>query len=94
MIRINPRNSKMLTGSILLALFLLVALLSLRWTPFKLDDMSGGRLSSPSWQHLLGTDTLGRDQLSRVMIGARIAIEVGFSAVLIGILIGLSLIHI
>lgn len=91
MMRPISRNSKLLSGSILVAFFFFVAIISLTWTPFKLDDMSGGRLSSPSWRHFLGTDTLGRDQLSRVMIGARIAIEVGFLAVLIGILVGGSI---
>ena len=49
-------------------------------------------LSPPSAAHLLGTDTLGRDVLSRVIYGARISLLVGFVAVglatLIGVLVG------
>ena len=43
----------------------------------------------PSPAHLLGTDTLGRDVLSRIIFGARISLLVGFVAVGIATLIGL-----
>jgi peptide/nickel transport system permease protein len=45
----------------------------------------------PSLDHLLGTDSLGRDQLSRVIYGARISLSVGVSAILLGGLIGSAL---
>jgi len=40
-------------------------------------------LAPPSWQHLMGTDHLGRDILSRVIYGARISLTVGFLAVFV-----------
>jgi peptide/nickel transport system permease protein len=43
------------------------------------------------WQHLLGTDHLGRDYLSRLMYGARISLIIGLGAASIGCLIGVSL---
>jgi peptide/nickel transport system permease protein len=59
--------------------------------PDSIDILS--RLSGPSAHHLLGTDQLGRDLLSRLIDGARIALEVAVPAVLcalaIGILLGL-----
>jgi peptide/nickel transport system permease protein len=48
-------------------------------------------LSQPSAQHLLGTDTLGRDTLSRLIYGARTALIIGFITVLIASLIGMTL---
>jgi peptide/nickel transport system permease protein len=42
----------------------------------------------PSWAHLLGTDSLGRDQLSRVIYGARISLSVGVVSILMGGLAG------
>jgi peptide/nickel transport system permease protein len=48
-------------------------------------------LSAPSFSHLFGTDALGRDVLSRVLMGAGISLKVGFFAVGISVLIGVFL---
>jgi len=47
------------------------------------------RLQSPSSGHWLGTDELGRDEFSRMIFGARISIQVGFSVVAISLAVGL-----
>jgi peptide/nickel transport system permease protein len=47
------------------------------------------KLKSPSFQHYLGTDQLGRDVFSRMLYGSRISLSVGFVAVGISILIGI-----
>jgi peptide/nickel transport system permease protein len=53
-----------------------------------------GRLAAPTWSgadghaHLLGTDNLGRDVLSRVIWGSRVSLVIGFAAVLVGGVIG------
>jgi peptide/nickel transport system permease protein len=53
-----------------------------------------GRIAAPTWQgsdgraHLLGTDHLGRDVLSRVIHGSRVSLVIGFSAVLVGGVLG------
>jgi peptide/nickel transport system permease protein len=44
--------------------------------------------ASPSVHHLLGTDDLGRDLLSRLIFGARVSLVVGFCSVAIGMLVG------
>lgn len=60
------------------------------YAPLKQDIVN--RLAEPSTIHLLGTDVLGRDILSRILHGARISIPVGIAAVIfaciLGILIG------
>jgi peptide/nickel transport system permease protein len=80
----------------LLVLFLLVvtaifAPLLAPYDPYKQDMMS--TLQQPSKTHLLGTDALGRDTLSRLIYGSRTTILVGFAttaiAAVIGILLGL-----
>lgn len=48
-------------------------------------------LEPPSWQHLLGTDSLGRDVLSRLLYGGRISLWVGFVSVGIALVIGVFL---
>jgi peptide/nickel transport system permease protein len=45
----------------------------------------------PSPEHPLGTDALGRDQLSRMLYGARVSLVIGFTAVTLAILIGAAL---
>ncbi len=55
------------------------------------------RLVAPTWEaadgrsHLLGTDHLGRDVLSRMVYGSRVSLLVGFSAVLVGGVVGSAL---
>jgi peptide/nickel transport system permease protein len=48
-------------------------------------------LAQPSADHLLGTDSLGRDLFSRIIFGARTAVIVGFSALAISSILGMTL---
>lgn len=49
---------------------------------------SGVPFSGPSLSHLLGTDDLGRDMLSRLIYGSRVSLVVGLASVSVGIVIG------
>jgi ABC-type dipeptide/oligopeptide/nickel transport system permease subunit len=51
----------------------------------------GNALAAPSAEHLLGTDTMGRDYLSRMIYGARTSVTIGITAVLIAASIGITL---
>lgn len=77
-------------GLVLVGLHVVVGLLTLVWTPYDASAMAGGRLEAPSWAHLAGTDRLGRDLFTHIMIGARIALTVGTGAVAIGAAIGVT----
>jgi peptide/nickel transport system permease protein len=57
--------------------------------PLKIDARN--ILKSPSAQHVLGTDQLGRDLLSRVIYGARISLSVAAAAVTVATLVGVAL---
>lgn len=69
-------------GGILIAVLLLVASVSLLWTPYDPMKLSfTARLAAPSAKHWLGTDEFGRDVLSRLMVGARASVWIAFLTV-------------
>ena len=79
-------------GAALLLLFVGTALLSLVWTPYPAEELQmRAKLLPSSVQHLLGTDHLGRDVLSRIMVGAQTSITVGLIAVGLGMSAGVAL---
>jgi peptide/nickel transport system permease protein len=81
-----------LLGAALVLLFIATALLSLVWTPWPADELQMRSKLLPSSQlHWLGTDHLGRDVLSRIMVGAQTSITVGLVAVALGMTVGVAL---
>ncbi|MDF2559514.1 MAG: transporter permease [Microbacterium sp.] len=86
-VRRRPKAT-LVIGIVLTGLIVLMALVSLFWLPYPLADTSGSRLEGPSALHLLGTDRLGRDLLSQLMWGARIALIVGTCSVAIAAVLG------
>jgi len=79
-------------GGVIVGLVLLAAVVSLVWTPYDpLQAMPENRLEGPSISHVLGTDELGRDVLSRIMDGARLTLAVVLGAVGLSALIGIPL---
>lgn len=72
------RHRPALVGAGVIGAYLVVALLADILAPYDPLDMSAGpRLAIPDAQHWFGTDEFGRDVLSRVIYGARIAFTVG-----------------
>lgn len=81
----------LVVGAVLI-LFWLVATVAAPWmTGYAPLDMVGRRLQPPSWDHLLGTDALGRDVLSRTLHGARHSIPIAVTVVAFAVAIGASL---
>ena len=79
-------------GLALSAVVVIMALLSLFWTPYGPNAMDRHhRMEAPSMAHPLGTDQYGRDLLSRVMAGAVNSIIVGLMTVAIGMGAGIIL---
>ena len=80
----------MLGGFVLIMLMISAALAP--WIApysYSYQDLNLGA-SPPSGEHLLGTDILGRDLLSRILYGARISLLVGFVATGVALVIGVS----
>ncbi len=79
-------------GGLITGALLLVAALSLYWTPQSITRMNmRARLQPPSPEFLLGTDQFGRDVLSLLMAGAQNALVIGIVAVLLGLVLGVLL---
>jgi peptide/nickel transport system permease protein len=81
-----------LPGAILIFIVLAAALMSYLWTPFDVASLDiRNRMQTPSADNWLGTDHLGRDILSMLMVGARTSLAVAAVAVGIGMGIGVPL---
>ncbi|MBM1219959.1 ABC transporter permease [Ponticoccus sp. SC2-23] len=85
-----PRS--FLIGTVLTALFVGMAAISLIWTPHDIESLDiPNKLKPPSGANWLGTDQFGRDILSMIMEGARTSIAVALLAVGIGMALGVPL---
>jgi peptide/nickel transport system permease protein len=86
------RHRSFVVGGLLSMLVVCAALLSLLWTPWSAYELDiAAKLSPPSATHWLGTDMLGRDLVSLLLVGARSSIMVGIIAVGIGLMFGVPL---
>jgi peptide/nickel transport system permease protein len=86
------RNRGAVIGLVIIGLFVVAALGAPLITNQSPTDTSlPDRLQPASWEHLLGTDELGRDLLTRMLYGGRISLGIGLISVAIGILIGVPI---
>jgi peptide/nickel transport system permease protein len=92
------RSRRALFGLAFLSVICLVALLSPVLAPYPAGQQDPARVQLPPFStsslqtyHLLGTDALGRDLLSRMMYGGRISLLVGLTVVSVAALIGVPL---
>jgi peptide/nickel transport system permease protein len=86
------RHKSFMIGAVLVALLILTALISFVWTPYPAGEIDvPNKLRPPSAAHWLGTDSLGRDVVAMLIVGARYSIAVGVIAVGIGIIAGVAL---
>ena len=86
------RHKSFVAGGVLTALLAGMALLSLVWTPYPVAEIDiPNKLAPPSAAHWLGTDSLGRDIASQLLVGAQNSIVVGVIAVGIGLGFGVLL---
>jgi peptide/nickel transport system permease protein len=85
------RQPRILIGGVLIVVLILMAVLAPLVAPYDPVVVDASQsLEPPSAAHLLGTDDLGRDVLSRVIWGARISLAVALISVSIGLLVGVS----
>lgn len=86
------RHPSFACGALLTLLLAAAALLSLVWAPYPPAEIDiPNKLQAPSATHWLGTDSLGRDIASQLLVGSQNSIVVGVIAVGIGLLAGVAL---
>jgi peptide/nickel transport system permease protein len=90
------RNPGALVGAAVVLLFVITALFAPLLAPYDpveqdLSLIADGCCPGPSWEHPLGVDDLGRDELSRIIYGARYSLLIGIVSVSVGLTIGFIL---
>jgi peptide/nickel transport system permease protein len=90
------RNPGAIAGFVLVGAFIVVALLAPLIAPYDPREqdlllVANGCCPGASAHHLLGVDQLGRDELSRILYGARFSLLIGVVAVTVGLAAGLVL---
>ena len=84
------RQNKLAAGGLLIVVVLTLSALLAPWlVPYDpaAQELSA-RLMGPSWEHPFGTDELGRDIFSRIMMGTRVSMRVGATVVVLSSVIG------
>ncbi|MCE5327104.1 MAG: ABC transporter permease [Planctomycetaceae bacterium] len=92
------KNGPAVTALVVMVLLFVIGMgywalhgLGVNWPADPLEPNPPAQLIAPCWQHPLGTDDLGRDVMSRVLLGAHVSLMIGFVAVGIAIVIGIIL---
>lgn len=89
------RSPLSIAGLVIVLAVVLVALFAPWIAPYPEDAGAtvnfAQRLKPPSWEHWFGTDIVGRDVLSRVIVGSRISLVIAFCVIALAVLIGVPL---
>ncbi|MBF4160778.1 ABC transporter permease [Nocardioides acrostichi] len=90
-LRLLLRNPVSLVGSVVLLVVVLAALVGPWIAPYGVNDTDVSRaLQGPSGAHWFGTDDLGRDVFSRVLVASRVSVEVALVSVGIALVVGVG----
>ena len=86
------KHPSFVVGSAVLVLLVVSAVVSMLWSPYPVGDIDiPNKLAASSAQHWFGTDSLGRDIASLLLVGSQNSLLVGFIAVGIGLGAGVPL---
>jgi peptide/nickel transport system permease protein len=84
-------DKKALAGSVILAFFMLLALVGPFVVPYDPNEMTLDMMAAPSLAHPLGTDDLGRDLVSRLIVGTQVSLFIGVTTVALSLVVGVAL---
>lgn len=83
------RNTKAEIGLLLVAFVIVVAIFAPLLAPYPMNETNmSERTEPPSLEHPMGTDDLGRDIFSRIILGSRISLYVGFGSIMGALIVG------
>lgn len=85
------RQARAVLGLGIVLAAIITAVLAPALAPYPFSEMSSQLLASPSSQHLMGTDHLGRDVLSRVLMGTRVSLLFAIGVAAVSLVIGVFL---
>lgn len=86
------RHPSFAAGGLLVLALVLFTAVSLVWSPYAPGEVDvPNKFAPPSASHWLGTDSLGRDVASQLLVGAQNSLAVGAVAVVIGVSLGVAL---
>jgi peptide/nickel transport system permease protein len=85
------RDRKAMFGVVTLGVFLVAAIFGPLIAPYDPNAMAFDMMQPESWAHPLGTDDLGRDLLSRIIVGTQVSMFVGVATVAIALVAGVAL---
>jgi peptide/nickel transport system permease protein len=84
------KNKAAVVSLVLIIVIIIIAIFAPFIAPHKYDQQQPDQaFASSSWDHLLGTDRMGRDVLSRIIYGARASLLIGLGSVAISSVIGI-----
>lgn len=86
------RNRAAVTGMVVLGLLVLAAIVGPWLSPFAYDQVDKADVWLPplAQGHLMGSDALGRDLLTRLLVGLRVSLAIGFVATFVSLVIGVA----
>src|SRR5262249_602682 len=83
------RNTPLLSGLILLLLLIVGMVLGSAWSPYDPAAIDlRAALQTPNAAHWLGTDNLGRDMLTRILVAARLDLQIAIVCVMLPFVVG------
>lgn len=85
-------NNKAALCCLIILVIIIIASLCAPLSPYDPDEMDlVNKMAAPSAEHILGTDEMGRDELTRVLYGGRVSLLVGVLSMLVSVIVGVFL---
>ncbi len=86
------RSKTAVIGMVIILLFIIIAVIGPMIAPYDYAELNPSQKNkTPSAEHILGTDDLGRDIFSRLLVGTQYTLELGVGACIVGLIIGIIL---